>query len=95
MFSNDSPQICDCLLRNFPAAGFIIPASSEQSVFRGQLPPPSFSLSLSLSPQRHNTKSRSGCLANGREGSNAQWKSFVRAQESKLLENQIHAETVC
>lgn len=50
MFSNDSPQICDCLLRNFPAAGFIIPASSEQSVFRGQLPPPSFPLSLSLSP---------------------------------------------
>lgn len=33
MFSNDLLQICDCLLRNFPAAGFIIPASMEQSVF--------------------------------------------------------------
>lgn len=35
MFSNDLLQICDCLLRNFPAAGFIIPASLEQSVFTG------------------------------------------------------------
>lgn len=54
MFSNDLPQICDCLLRNFPAAGFIIPASLEQSVFTGW---PFFPL--------HNTDSEYVC-----EGSN-------------------------
>lgn len=90
MFSNDSPQICDCLLRNFPAAGFIIPASSEQSVFRGQLPLPF----LSLSPTARRSEpakppsSRVG-------GVDTQCNSFVGAQESKWLENQIYAETVC
>lgn len=67
MFSNDSPQICDCLLRNFPAAGFIIPASSEQSVFRGQLP----LQFLSLSPPRHDAKSQASQPSRpacGREG---------------------------
>lgn len=54
MFSNDLLQICDCLLRNFPAAGFIIPASLEQSVFTSE---PFFPL--------HNTDSEYVC-----EGSN-------------------------
>lgn len=66
MFSNDSPQICDCLLRNFPAAGFIIPASLEQSFFRGQLPPPSFALPLSLPHGTTLRASRAAWLAGGR-----------------------------
>lgn len=85
MFSNDLLQICDCLLRNFPAAGFIIPASLEQSVFTGW---PFFPL--------HNTDSEYVC-----EGSNGSLlegrtiEPLVRAQELKWLENQISVVQEC